>query len=104
MDETEERVKYGLVVYPAPQTADIILYKADTVPLGPDQLPHLERAREIVRRFNHRRGDTFSEPQATLTEAALIPGLDRQRKLGLGTYVKPGGYPPLVQPANSRME
>ena len=57
------------------QTAAIILYKADTVPVGQDQLPHLELAREIVRRFNHQFGETFPEPQAKLTEAPLILGL-----------------------------
>jgi len=81
MDETEESVNYGLVGYPVLQTADIILYKADTVPVGKDQLPHLELAREIVRRFNNRFGDTFPEPQAKLTEAPLIVGLEGQQKM-----------------------
>ena len=81
MDETEESVNYGLVGYPVLQTADIILYKADTVPVGQDQVPHLELAREIVRRFNNRYGKTFPEPQAKLTEAPLILGLDGQQKM-----------------------
>ena len=81
MEETEESVNYGLVGYPVLQTADIIIYKADTVPVGQDQLPHLELAREIVRRFNHRFGDTFPEPQAKLTEAPLILGLEGQHKM-----------------------
>ena len=81
MDENEETVNYGLVGYPVLQTADIILYKADTVPVGRDQVPHLELAREIVRRFNSRFGDTFPEPQAKLTEDALILGLDGQQKM-----------------------
>ena len=81
MDETEESVNYGLVGYPVLQTADIILYKADTVPVGQDQLPHLELAREIVRRFNHRFGDTFPEPQAKLTQVPLILGLEGQHKM-----------------------
>ena len=81
MDETEESVNYGLVGYPVLQTADIILYKADTVPVGQDQLPHLELAREIVRRFNHRFGETFPEPQAKLTEAPLVIGLDGRQKM-----------------------
>ena len=76
MDENEETVGY-----PVLQTADIILYKADTVPVGRDQVPHLELAREIVRRFNGRFGDTFPEPQAKLTEDALILGLDGQQKM-----------------------
>jgi tryptophanyl-tRNA synthetase len=74
-------VNYGLVGYPVLQTADIILYKADTVPVGQDQVPHLELAREIVRRFNYRYGDTFPEPQAKLTEDPLIVGLDGQQKM-----------------------
>ena len=81
MDETEETVNYGLVGYPVLQTADIILYKADTVPVGQDQLPHLELAREIVRRFNHHFGETFPEPQAKLAEAPLIIGLDGKQKM-----------------------
>ena len=81
MSETEESVNYGLVGYPVLQTADIILYKANAVPVGEDQLPHLELAREIVRRFNHMFGETFPEPQANLTEAPLILGLDGQQKM-----------------------
>ena len=81
MSETEESVNYGLVGYPVLQTADIILYKADVVPVGEDQLPHLELSREIVRRFNNMFGDTFPEPQAKLTEAPLIVGLDGQQKM-----------------------
>ena len=81
LDETEESVNYGLVGYPVLQTADIILYKADTVPVGQDQLPHLELAREIVRRFNARFGETFPEPQAKLTEVPLIVGLDGHQKM-----------------------
>ena len=81
MSETEESVNYGLVGYPILQTADIILYKADTVPVGQDQVPHLELAREIVRRFNNRYGKIFPEPQANLTEDPLIVGLDGQQKM-----------------------
>ena len=81
MDQSEESVNYGLVGYPVLQTADIILYKADTVPVGQDQVPHLELAREIVRRFNNRFGDTFPEPQAKLTEDPLILGLDGHQKM-----------------------
>ena len=81
MQETEEGVSYGLVGYPVLMTADIILYKADTVPVGEDQLPHLELAREIVRRFNHLYGRTFPEPQSKLTEFPLILGLDGKNKM-----------------------
>ena len=81
MEETEESVSYGLVGYPVLQTADILLYKADTVPIGADQVPHLELAREIVRRFNNMFGPTFPEPQAKLTETPLVVGLDGQQKM-----------------------
>ena len=81
MHETEETVNYGLVGYPVLQTADIILYKADTVPVGQDQVPHIELSREIVRRFNTLFGETFPEPQAKLTEAPLILGLDGVHKM-----------------------
>ena len=81
MSETEESVNYGLVGYPVLQTADIILYKANAVPVGEDQVPHLELCREIVRRFNNMFGDTFPEPQAKLTETPLIVGLDGQQKM-----------------------
>ena len=81
MSETEESVNYGLVGYPILMTADIALYKADTVPVGEDQLPHLELAREIVRRFNNIFGDTFPEPKAKLTQAPMILGLDGQQKM-----------------------
>ena len=81
MDETEESVSYGLVGYPVLQTADIILYKADTVPVGSDQVAHLEIAREIVRRFNNMFGPTFPEPTAKLTPTPLVVGLDGQNKM-----------------------
>ena len=81
MDETEETVNYGLVGYPVLQTADIILYKADTVPVGRDQVPHIELSREIARRFNNFFGDTFPEPQVKLTESPLLVGLDGQAKM-----------------------
>jgi len=81
MHETEETVNYGLVGYPVLQTADIILYKADTVPVGQDQVPHIELSREIVRRFNNLFGETFPEPQPKLTEAPLILGLDGVHKM-----------------------
>ena len=81
MDETEETVNYGLVGYPVLQTADIILYKADTVPVGRDQIPHIELSREIARRFNNFFGDTFPEPQVKLTESPLLLGLDGQAKM-----------------------
>ena len=76
-----QNVNYGLVGYPVLMTADIVLYKADTVPVGEDQLPHLEIAREIVRRFNYILGETFPEPQAKLTNFPMVLGLDGERKM-----------------------
>ena len=74
-----DNVNYGLLGYPVLMTADIILYKGEVVPVAEDQLPHLELAREIVRRFNARFGDTFPEPEATTLP--LIPGLDGNAKM-----------------------
>jgi len=74
-------VNYGLVGYPVLMTADIVLYKADTVPVGEDQLPHLEIAREIARRFNNLFGNTFPEPEAKLTSFPLVLGLDGKEKM-----------------------
>lgn len=76
-----ENINYGLVGYPVLMTSDIVLYKAETVPVGEDQLPHLELAREIVRRFNNIFGPTFPEPQAKLTDAPIILGLDGVNKM-----------------------
>lgn len=75
-------VNYGLVGYPVLMTADIVLYKAEVVPVGEDQLPHLELAREIVRRFNTLFGPTFLEPQAKLTSFPLVIGLNGMQKMG----------------------
>ncbi|MFC2040774.1 tryptophan--tRNA ligase [Chloroflexota bacterium] len=76
-----QNVNYGLVGYPVLMTADIVLYKAETVPVGEDQLPHLELAREIARRFNSLFGNTFPEPQAKLTSSPLILGLNGKEKM-----------------------
>ena len=76
-----DNVNYGLVGYPVLQTADILLYKAEVVPVGEDQLPHLELAREITRRFNTFFGNTFPEPKAKLTEFPLIPSLTGKSKM-----------------------
>ncbi len=70
---------YGFLGYPELMTADIILYKADTVPVGEDQLPHLELSREIVRRFNYLYRPIFPEPTASLTKASILPGIDGRK-------------------------
>ena len=76
-----QNINYGLVGYPVLMTADIVLYKAEVVPVGEDQLPHLELAREITRRFNNLFGPTFPEPEAKLTSFPLILGLDGKGKM-----------------------
>ncbi len=68
----------GLLTYPVLQTADILLYKAQVVPVGEDQLPHIELARETARRFNQTFGQTFPEPEALLSEAPRLPGTDNR--------------------------
>ncbi len=65
-----------LLTYPVHQAADILFCKANVVPVGRDQLPHLEQTRVVARRFNERYGTTFPEPDALLSEATLILGLD----------------------------
>ncbi|MCM8818404.1 MAG: tryptophan--tRNA ligase [Candidatus Omnitrophica bacterium] len=70
---------YGFLGYPVLQAADILIYKANSVPIGIDQLPHLELTREIARRFNYLYGETFPEPEAILTETPKIPGIDGRK-------------------------
>ena len=70
---------YGFLGYPELMTADIILYKAEYVPVGEDQIPHLELSREIVRRFNNLYKPVFPEPQAQLSKASLLPGIDGRK-------------------------
>jgi len=78
----QESVNAGLLTYPVLQAADILLYKADTVPVGEDQLQHLELSREIARRWNTRFAEGFfPEPQARLTPTRRIMGLDGQAKM-----------------------
>ncbi|MDF2840266.1 MAG: tryptophanyl-tRNA synthetase [Clostridia bacterium] len=70
---------YGFLGYPNLQAADIMIHKAEIVPVGEDQLPHLELAREIARRFNYMYGETFPEPQAKMNQIKLLPGLDGRK-------------------------
>ncbi|MDA8087770.1 MAG: tryptophan--tRNA ligase [Nitrospiraceae bacterium] len=70
---------YGFLGYPVLQSADILLYKADYVPVGADQLPHLEITREIARRFNHFYGEVLPEPEALLTRYPKVPGVDGRK-------------------------
>ena len=81
LDNIEQRdlTTFGFLGYPVLMAADIILYKATRVPVGQDQLPHLEITREIARRFNHLYGAVFPEPEALLTETPKLPGLDGRK-------------------------
>lgn len=79
--DNAEFVSTALFTYPVLMSADILLYRATVVPVGDDQLQHLELARETVRRFNHRFGKTFVEPQPRLSNAPRIMGLDGLTKM-----------------------
>jgi len=70
---------YGFLGYPLLQTADIIMYNAHFVPVGEDQVPHLELSREVVRRFHAFYGEVFIEPQPLLTRFPRLPGLDNRK-------------------------
>ena len=70
---------YGFLGYPVLQAADILVYKGNLVPVGEDQLPHIELTREIARRFNRLYGETFPEPQPLLTETPKVVGTDGRK-------------------------
>jgi len=70
---------YGFLGYPVLQSADILIYKAHFVPVGEDQVPHVELTREIARRFNTFYGEVFPEPQPLLTPAPKLPGTDGRK-------------------------
>ena len=76
-----EQIIYGHLGYPVLQAADILLYKGDAVPVGEDQVPHIEITREIARRFNNQYGKVFPEPEALLTKFSRLPGLDGAAKM-----------------------
>jgi len=76
-----DNVIYGHLGYPVLQTADILLYKGDFVPVGEDQVPHVEIAREIARKFNNQYGIVFPEPEPLLTTFPRLPGLDGNAKM-----------------------
>ena len=87
--DNTDNINAGLFTYPVLQAADILLYKAEAVPVGDDQAQHLELSREIVRRFNRHYGNVFPEPATLLTEVPRVLGLDGKRKMSksLGNYV-----------------
>lgn len=77
----EDLASLGLLGYPVLQAADILLYQADLVPVGEDQVSHVELTREIARRFNYLYGKTFPEPEVLLSDVSRLPGIDGQKKM-----------------------
>lgn len=89
---------YGFLGYPLLQTADIIVYRANIVPVGKDQAPHLELTREIVRRFNFYYGEVFPEPEALFSRAPYVPGSDnRKMSKSYNNYICMGEPPDLIR-------
>jgi tryptophanyl-tRNA synthetase len=87
-------ISYGHLGYPVLQAADILAYRAHAVPVGEDQLPHLELTREMARRFNRIFGETFPEPEALVTKFARFPGTDgRRMSKSLGNTVEISASP-----------
>ena len=90
--EKGEGITYGFLGYPVSQAADLVTFNCEVCPVGDDQLPHLEQAREIVRKFNNIYGNVLNEPQAVLSKNARIKGLDGNEKmsksLGNAIYLK----------------
>ncbi|MEJ5186828.1 MAG: tryptophan--tRNA ligase [Candidatus Geothermincolales bacterium] len=102
--EQQEQLKnrdiatHGFLGYPVLQAADILIVRGERVPVGEDQLPHLELTREIVRRFNFLYGKTFEEPQAVLSPSPRIPGTDgRKMSKSYGNYIGLDDEPSLVR-------
>jgi tryptophanyl-tRNA synthetase len=79
--QNADNLNAGILTYPVLQAADILIHRADAVPVGDDQAQHLELARELARKFNNRYGQTFVEPQTVLTKSARIIGLDGEHKM-----------------------
>jgi tryptophanyl-tRNA synthetase len=104
-DDTEvTKINYGLLGYPVLQAADILIYKAQRVPVGVDQVPHIEITREIARRFNSLYGEIFPEPQPLLTEIPKIPGVDgRKMSKSYGNAVFLSDTPKDIDQKLSRM-
>jgi len=90
---------YGFLGYPVLQAADILIYKAEAVPVGEDQLPHLELTRQIARKFNHLYGNVvFPEPQALLTKSTRLLGLDgRKMSKSYNNYIALSEQPEVIR-------
>jgi tryptophanyl-tRNA synthetase len=98
-EQHPDNINYALLGYPVLQAADILMYEATKVPVGEDQLAHLELTREIARRFNHRWGQTFIEPKAELTSTPRVMGLDGTNKMSKSrdNYIPITGEPDVIR-------
>lgn len=99
--EKEKEVKAGLLNYPILMTADILIYKAEKVPVGEDQIQHIELTREIARRFNNKFGRTFPEPSAIIRTGSKILSLDGKGKMSKtnqpSTYIALSDKPDVIR-------
>ncbi len=97
--EMGQENNYGLLGYPVLQAADILVYKANKVPVGEDQVAHLELSREIARRFNHLYGRVFPEPVPLLSKSVKILGLDGKKKMGksYNNYISLSEEPKVIE-------
>jgi len=98
-EQGKDITTYGFLGYPLLQAADILIYKANVVPVGEDQLPHLELCREVARRFNYiYQQKVFPEPQSYLAEVALVPGIDgRKMSKSYGNHIPLATTPEEIQ-------
>ncbi|RJO59789.1 tryptophan--tRNA ligase [Candidatus Parcubacteria bacterium] len=81
VDSDKDNITYGFLGYPISQAADILLFQPDIVPVGEDQLPHIEQTREIAEKFNSLFGKVFKLPKAIVSENSRLPGLDGKSKM-----------------------
>jgi len=99
-----EIATYGFLGYPVLQSADVLMYRGELVPIGQDQLPHLELCREVARRFNHLYGPVLPEPQALLTEVPWLPGIDgRKMSKSYENEIRLGSSPAEIEERVRRM-
>lgn len=96
--ESKEINTYGFLGYPVLMATDIMIYKADRVPVGKDQQPHIELTREIARRFNYLYKPVFPEPQALYTEFKVLPGIDgRKMSKSYDNYIEISASPETIK-------
>lgn len=81
VDSGRDEIVFGFLGYPVSQAADILLFRADLVPVGKDQEPHIEQSRELARRFNRLFGETFPIPRAMVSDVPLLPGITGTAKM-----------------------